>query len=74
MKIKIDKKKELRKFLISFFKLKKNFKGSISLEEIENWDSISHFELMIELEKRFKINTKNKTQDLISEKKILEKL
>ena len=60
MKIKIDKKRELRKFLIRFFKLKKNFKGSIALEEIENWDSISHFELMIELEKDLKLIPKIK--------------
>ena len=60
--------------MIAFFGLKKNYSGIITVDTIENWDSISHFNLMIELEKKFKIKTKNIQSDLVSEKKISESL
>ena len=66
----MNKKQELRKFLINFFKLKKNFKGSISVESIENWDSLSHLELIIALEKKFKVKVKKISHELTSEDKI----
>lgn len=74
LKEKDKKKRELRQFLIAFFGLKKNYSGIITVDTIENWDSISHFNLMIELEKKFKIKTKNIQSDLVSEKKISESL
>ena len=52
------KRKNLRNFLINFFKLKKNFQGEISVSNINEWDSISHLDLILELERKFKKNLK----------------
>lgn len=64
------KRKNLRNFLINFFKLKKNFQGEISVSNINEWDSISHMDLILELEKKFKKNLKKKSHLLTSESKI----
>tara|TARA_B100002051_G_C16218736_1_gene384676 strand:- start:167 stop:391 length:225 start_codon:yes stop_codon:yes gene_type:complete len=74
MKKKQEKRIMLRKFLINFFNLDINYKGEISYECIDNWDSISHIELMSQLEKKFKIKTKKISFDLISEKEIFKLL
>jgi len=69
-----NKKEILRNFLIKFFKLKKNFNDEISFENINDWDSISHIDLVIELEKKFKKNLKKKSHLLSSESKILKEI
>ena len=69
-----NKKEILRNFLIKFFKLKKNFNDEISFENINDCDSISHIDLVIELEKKFKKNLKKKSHLLSSESKILKEI
>ena len=69
-----NKKEILRNFLIKFFKLRKNFNDEISFENINDWDSISHIDLVIELEKKFKKNLKKKSHLLSSESKILKEI
>jgi acyl carrier protein len=75
MKInKKNKKKILKKFLINFFNLEKNYKKKIEFETIDRWDSISHLDLIISLEKKFKLKLKKNINELTSEDKILKKL
>jgi|LakMenEpi03Aug12_release.lakeMendotaPanAssembly.Ray.scaffolds.fasta_scaffold4404063_2 acyl carrier protein len=75
MKInKKNKKKILKNFLINFFNLEKNYKKKIEFETIDRWDSISHLDLIISLEKKFKLKLKKNINELTSEDKILKKL
>jgi acyl carrier protein len=66
-----SKKKILRNFLINFFDIDKNFKGEIKYETIDKWDSISHLDLIFELEKKFKKKLR-KYYELTSESRILK--
>ena len=69
-----NKKKILRDFLLKFFKKNKDFIGEMSFETIDQWDSISHIDLVIQLEKKFKKNLRKKYHLLSSESKILKEI
>lgn len=67
-------KKKLIKIIKEKFKVKKK-KRLLSMNNLENWDSLGHLKLLSEIEKKFKIKFSNKEIPVITdEKKILSLL
>ena len=67
-------KKKLIKIIKERFKVKKK-KRLLSMNNLENWDSLGHLKLLSEIEKKFKIKFSNKEIPVITdEKKILSLL
>ena len=67
-------KKKLIKIIKERFKVKKK-KRFLSMNNLENWDSLGHLKLLSEIEKKFKIKFSNKEIPVITdEKKILSLL
>jgi len=66
---KTNLKKKINFFLFKFFKQKNKF---FSMDNTKDWDSLSHFRLMISLQKKFSINLSDRDiAKLTDEKKIL---
>lgn len=47
--------KDLEEFLCSFFKIEKKQLNKISYNKSEFWDSLSHMNLISEIEKKYKV-------------------
>ena len=67
-------KKKLIKIIKKKFKVKKK-KRLLSMNNLENWDSLGHLKLLSEIENKFKIKFSNKEiPEITDEKKILSLL
>ena len=60
-------KKKLIKIIKERFKVKK--KRLLSMNNLENWDSLGHLKLLSEIEKKFKIKFSNKEIPVITDEK-----
>ena len=76
----MEKKLEniIRNIIIKEFNLKNNKAKNLSPQNVENWDSFGHLQLIISIEKYFKINLDQKLiiqmMDENSINKILKKI
>ena len=67
-------KKKLNRMIKKRFKVKKK-NTLLSMNNLENWDSLGHLKLLSEVEQQFKIKFSNKQIPVITdEKKILSLL
>tara|TARA_Y200000002_G_C22608367_1_gene632673 strand:+ start:92 stop:334 length:243 start_codon:yes stop_codon:yes gene_type:complete len=56
----VSNRKKLIKIFIHNLRLKKKFDENLKIYSIKNWDSLSNFNILLDIEKEFKIrfNTK----------------
>jgi acyl carrier protein len=57
--MKIIVKKKIRKIINKIFDIKKNNNNNLSFNNVNAWDSISHFDLISKIEEEFKIKIKS---------------
>lgn len=51
----LNLEKKVRSVIISVFSIKKNSNKNHSINTVNGWDSFGHYNLVVELEKKFKI-------------------
>ena len=72
----MEKKLEqiIRNIIIKEFNLKNSVEKNLSTQNVENWDSFGHLQLIISIEKYFKINLDQKLVIQMMDEKSINKI